>query len=151
MRIYFNNLFGFDFKLIDTAGIRKKSKVHEDIEFYSVIRSVRSIEYSDVCIFMIDATDGLQKQDLNIFYMIEKNKKGVIVLVNKWDLIENKDQHYTKEYEDKLREEIEVQTVEPKEEDFSEDPIWQELKSKSTKAYKNLKNYEFDKRQQRHD
>jgi len=100
------NLFGFDFKLVDTAGIRKKSKVHEDIEFYSVIRSVRSIEYSDVCIFMIDATEGLQKQDLNIFYMIEKNKKGVIVLVNKWDLIEDKDQHYTKEYEDKLREDL---------------------------------------------
>lgn len=99
-------LFGFDFKLVDTAGIRKKSKVHEDIEFYSVIRSVRSIEYSDVCIFMIDATDGLQKQDLNIFYMIEKNKKGVVVLVNKWDLIEEKDQHYTKEYEDKLREDL---------------------------------------------
>ena len=100
------NLFGFDFKLVDTAGIRKKSKVHEDIEFYSVIRSVRSIEYSDVCIFMIDAEDGLQKQDLNIFYMIEKNKKGVILLVNKWDLVENKDQHFTKAYEDKLREDL---------------------------------------------
>jgi GTP-binding protein len=100
------NLFGFDFKLVDTAGIRKKSKVHEDIEFYSVIRSVRSIEYSDVCIFMIDATEGLQKQDLNIFYMIEKNKKGVIILVNKWDLIKEKDQHFTKEYEDKLREDL---------------------------------------------
>jgi GTP-binding protein len=99
-------LFGFDFKLVDTAGIRKKSKVHEDIEFYSVIRSVRSIEYADVCIFMIDATDGLQKQDLNIFYMIEKNKKGVVVLINKWDLIEEKDQHYTKTYEDKLREDL---------------------------------------------
>jgi GTP-binding protein len=100
------NLFGFDFKLIDTAGIRKKSKVHEDVEFYSVIRSIRSIEYADVCIFMIDATEGLQKQDLNIFYVIEKNKKGVVVLVNKWDLIENKDQHYTKEYEEKLRQDL---------------------------------------------
>jgi len=100
------NLFGFDFKLIDTAGIRKKSKVHEDVEFYSVIRSLRSIENSDVCIFMIDATEGLQKQDLNIFYVIEKNKKGVIVLVNKWDLIENKDEKYTKEYEDRLREDL---------------------------------------------
>lgn len=100
------NLFGFDFKLVDTAGIRKKSKVHEDIEFYSVIRSIRSIEYSDVCIFMIDATEGLQKQDLNIFYMIEKNKKGVVVLVNKWDLIEEKDEKYTKEYEEKLREDL---------------------------------------------
>jgi len=97
------NLFGFDFKLVDTAGIRKKNKVHEDIEFYSVIRSVRSIEYSDVCIFMIDATEGLQKQDLNIFYIIEKNKKGVVVLVNKWDMIENKSPEYVKEYEDGLR------------------------------------------------
>ncbi len=100
------NLFGFDFKLIDTAGIRKKSKVHEDVEFYSVIRSLRSIENSDVCIFMVDATEGIQKQDLNIFYVIEKNKKGVVVLVNKWDLIENKDEKYTKEYEDKLREDL---------------------------------------------
>lgn len=95
-------LFGFDFKLIDTAGIRKKSKVHEDLEFYSVIRSVRSIEYSDVCIFMIDATEGIQKQDLNIYYVIEKNKKGIVVLVNKWDLVE-KDTMSTKEYEEKVR------------------------------------------------
>ncbi|MFK8046044.1 MAG: ribosome biogenesis GTPase Der [Crocinitomicaceae bacterium] len=97
------NLFGFDFKLVDTAGIRKKNKVHEDIEYYSVIRSVRSIEYSDVCVLMIDATEGLQKQDLNIYYIIEKNKKGVVVLVNKWDLIEDKTPEYVKEYEDKLR------------------------------------------------
>lgn len=95
-------LFGFDFKLIDTAGIRKKSKVHEDLEFYSVLRSVRSIEYSDVCIFMIDATEGIQKQDLNIYYVIEKNKKGVVVLVNKWDLVE-KDTKSTKEYAEKIR------------------------------------------------
>lgn len=100
------NLFGFDFKLIDTAGIRKKSKVHEDLEFYSVIRSIRSIEYSDVCIFMVDATEGIQKQDLNIFYVIEKNRKGVVVLINKWDLIENKDTMSTKEYEDKTREQL---------------------------------------------
>ena len=100
------NLFGFDFKLVDTAGIRKKNKVHEDIEYYSVIRSVRSIEYSDVCILMIDATEGLQKQDLNIYYIIEKNKKGVVVLVNKWDLIEDKTPEYVKEYEDKLREDL---------------------------------------------
>lgn len=99
-------LFGFDFKLIDTAGIRKKSKVHEDLEFYSVIRSVRSIEYSDVCIFMVDATEGIQKQDLNIFYVIEKNRKGVVVLINKWDLIDNKDTMSTKEYEDKVREQL---------------------------------------------
>lgn len=99
-------LFGFDFKLVDTAGIRKKNKVHEDIEYYSVIRSVRSIEYSDVCVLMIDATEGLQKQDLNIYYIIEKNKKGVVLLVNKWDLIENKSPEYVKEYEDKLREDL---------------------------------------------
>ncbi|MFD1551333.1 ribosome biogenesis GTPase Der [Putridiphycobacter roseus] len=99
-------LFGFDFKLVDTAGIRKKNKVHEDIEYYSVIRSVRSIEYSDVCVLMIDATEGLQKQDLNIFYIIEKNKKGVVLLVNKWDLIEDKSPEYVKEYEDKLREDL---------------------------------------------
>ena len=97
-------LFGFDFKLVDTAGIRKKNKVHEDIEFYSVIRSIRSIEYSDVCIFMIDASEGIQKQDLNIFYIIEKNKKGVVLLVNKWDLIEDKGPEYVKEYEDGLKE-----------------------------------------------
>lgn len=98
-------LFGFDFKLIDTAGIRKKNKVHEDLEFYSVIRSIRSIEYSDVCIFMIDATEGIQKQDLNIFYVIEKNKKGVVVVVNKWDLVE-KETNTTKEFEDKIREQL---------------------------------------------
>ena len=95
-------LFGFDFRLIDTAGIRKKAKVHEDLEFYSVMRSIRSIEYSDVCIFMIDATEGIQRQDLSIFYVIEKNHKGVVVVVNKWDLVEKGTQS-TKEYEDKLR------------------------------------------------
>ncbi|MBD3638986.1 MAG: ribosome biogenesis GTPase Der [Crocinitomicaceae bacterium] len=98
-------LFGFDFKLIDTAGIRKKSKVHEDLEFYSVIRSIRSIEYSDVCIFMIDATEGIQKQDLNIFYVIEKNRKGVVLVVNKWDLIE-KDTMSTRDYEQKVRQQL---------------------------------------------
>lgn len=98
------NMFGFDFTLVDTAGIRKKNKVHEDIEFYSVIRSIRSIEHADVCVFMIDATEGLQKQDLNIFYVIEKNKKGVVVLVNKWDLVDDKETNTTKEYEDKIRE-----------------------------------------------
>lgn len=98
-------LFGFDFRLIDTAGIRKRAKVHEDIEFYSVMRSIRSIEYSDVCIFMIDATEGLQRQDLSIFYVIEKNHKGVVVVVNKWDLIEKTTQSL-KEYEDKLREQL---------------------------------------------
>ena len=82
------NAYGFDFILIDTAGIRKKSKVHENIEFYSVLRSIKAIEESDVCIMMIDATEGMQKQDLGIFYTIEKAKKGVVILVNKWDLVE---------------------------------------------------------------
>jgi GTPase len=97
--------FGFEFDLIDTAGIRKKAKVQEDIEFYSVLRSIRTIEDSDVCLFMIDATEGVQKQDLNIYYMIESNKKGVVVLVNKWDLVE-KDTKTLKAYEDNLRESL---------------------------------------------
>ena len=99
------NAFGFDFLLIDTAGIRKKAKVTEDIEYYSVLRSVRTIENADVCLFMVDATEGIQKQDLSIFYMIEKNSKGVVVLVNKWDLLD-KDQNTVKKYEDKLREQL---------------------------------------------
>lgn len=98
--------FGFEFILIDTAGIRKRAKVHEDIEYYSVLRSVRTIESSDVCIFMIDATEGIQKQDLNIFYMCEKNHKGVVVLVNKWDLIEDKGTQTTKEAEEAIREQL---------------------------------------------
>lgn len=97
--------FGFDFLLIDTAGIRKKAKVTEDIEYYSVLRSVRTIESSDVCIFMVDATEGIQKQDLNIFYIIEKNSKGVVVLVNKWDLIE-KDHKTSLELEEKIRQQL---------------------------------------------
>jgi len=99
------NAFGFDFMLIDTAGIRKKAKVQEDIEYYSVLRSVRTIEEADVCIFMIDAEEGLQKQDLSIYYMIEKNSKGVVVLVNKWDLVE-KDQNTMTAYEEKIREQL---------------------------------------------
>ena len=95
--------YGFEFILIDTAGIRKRAKVHEDIEYYSVLRSVRTIESADVCIFMIDATEGIQKQDLNIFYMCEKNHKGVVVLVNKWDLIEGKGTQSIKEAEDAIR------------------------------------------------
>jgi GTP-binding protein len=97
--------FGFDFLLIDTAGIRKKAKVTEDIEYYSVLRSVRTIENADVCIFMIDAAEGLQKQDLHIYYMIEKNSKGVIVLVNKWDLVE-KDQNTMNKFEEDLRNQL---------------------------------------------
>ncbi len=99
------NAYGFDFMLIDTAGIRKKAKVTEDIEYYSVLRSVRAIENSDVCIFMIDAEEGIQKQDLNIFYIIEKNSKGVVVLVNKWDLVE-KDHKTMLAYEEKIREQL---------------------------------------------
>jgi len=97
--------FGQDFLLIDTAGIRKKAKVTEDIEYYSVLRSVRTIENADVCFFMIDAAEGLQKQDLSIYYMIEKNSKGLVVLVNKWDLVE-KDQSTMKAFEDQLRKQL---------------------------------------------
>jgi GTP-binding protein len=99
------NAFGFDFLLIDTAGIRKKSKVTEDIEYYSVLRSVRTIENADVCLFMIDASEGIQKQDLSIYYMSEKNSKGVVVLVNKWDLVE-KDQNTMIKFEALLREQL---------------------------------------------
>lgn len=99
------NSFGFDFLLIDTAGLRKKNKVTEDIEYYSTLRSVRAIEESDICIMMIDATEGLQKQDLSIYYMIEKNNKGVVFLVNKWDMVE-KDHTTLLQYEEKLREEL---------------------------------------------
>jgi GTP-binding protein len=99
-------LFGFDFVLIDTAGIRKRSKVHEDLEYYSVIRSIRSIENSDVCIMMIDAREGFQKQDLNIYYIIESNRKGVVVLVNKWDLVEDKESNTAIQYEKVLREQL---------------------------------------------
>jgi GTP-binding protein len=97
--------FGFDFLLIDTAGIRKKAKVTEDIEYYSVLRSVRTIENADVCIIMIDAAEGIQKQDLSIYYMIEKNSKGVVVVVNKWDLVE-KDQNTMIQFEKALREQL---------------------------------------------
>jgi GTP-binding protein len=97
--------FGFDFLLIDTAGIRKKAKVTEDIEYYSVLRSVRTIENADVCLFMIDASEGIQKQDLSIYYMSEKNSKGVVVLVNKWDLVE-KDQNTMVKFEELLREQL---------------------------------------------
>ena len=84
--------FGFDFYLVDTAGIRRKNKVSENLEFYSVMRSIRAIENSDVCILMIDATRGIEAQDMNIFQLIQKNKKSLVVVVNKWDLVENKDQ-----------------------------------------------------------
>ena len=95
--------FGFDFYLVDTAGIRKKNKVTEDLEYYSVIRSIRSIENSDVCILMIDATRGIEGQDLNIFSLIQRNQKGLVVVVNKWDLVENKDAKVMKSYEEAIR------------------------------------------------
>ena len=99
------NRFGFEFKLVDTAGIRRKAKVKEDLEFYSVMRSVRAIEHADVCILMIDATRGFESQDQNIFWLAQKNRKGIVILVNKWDLIE-KDTMSTRDYERKIREEI---------------------------------------------
>lgn len=99
------NRFGFDFKLIDTAGIRRKTKVKEDIEFYSVMRSIRAIEYSDVCILIVDSTRGFDGQVQNIFWLAHRNNKGVIILVNKWDLIE-KNTSSSKKYEALIKEAI---------------------------------------------
>ncbi|MDE6452070.1 MAG: ribosome biogenesis GTPase Der [Odoribacter sp.] len=99
------NQFGYDFILVDTAGVRKKAKVNEDVEFYSVMRSIRAIEESDVCMLLIDATRGMEAQDLNIFHLIERNRKGVVILVNKWDLIE-KNGKTMLEYEKELRNKI---------------------------------------------
>ena len=96
------NKFGYDFMIVDTAGIRKKSKVHEDLEFYSVLRSMRAIEKSDVCILMIDATSGMEAQDMNIFNIIQKNRKGCVIVVNKWDLF-IKDQNTMRDYTEALR------------------------------------------------
>ncbi|MBL7886914.1 MAG: ribosome biogenesis GTPase Der [Flavobacterium sp.] len=106
------NRFGFEFNLVDTAGIRRKAKVKEDLEFYSVMRSVRAIEHSDVCVLLIDATRGFESQDQNIFWLAEKNRKGVVILVNKWDLVE-KDTMSTRDYENKIRKEIEPFTDVP--------------------------------------
>ncbi|WP_284651435.1 ribosome biogenesis GTPase Der [Flavobacterium terrisoli] len=106
------NRFGFEFNLVDTAGIRRKAKVKEDLEFYSVMRSVRAIEHSDVCILLIDATRGFEGQDQSIFWLAEKNRKGVIILVNKWDLVE-KDTMSTRDYEAKIREELQPFTDVP--------------------------------------
>ena len=97
------NKFGFDFYIVDTAGIRKKGKLNEDIEYYSVIRSIRAIENSDVCILMIDATRGIEGQDLNIFSLIQKNKKGLVVCINKWDLVEDKSTQAIKTFENAIR------------------------------------------------
>lgn len=96
--------FGFDFYLVDTAGIRRKNRVTEDLEFYSVMRSIRSIEHSDVCILMIDATRGIESQDMNIFQLIQKNQKSLVVVVNKWDLVPDKDQKVIKTFENAIRE-----------------------------------------------
>jgi GTP-binding protein len=97
------NKFGLDFYLVDTAGIRKKNKVVEDLEYYSVLRSIRSIENADVCVLMIDATRGIEAQDMNIFQLIQKNHKGMVVVVNKWDLVENKDTKVMKTFEEAIR------------------------------------------------
>jgi GTP-binding protein len=99
------NQFGHDFMLIDTAGMRKKTKVNENLEFYSVMRTIKALEAADVCILMIDAMEGIESQDINIFNLIEKNRKGVVILVNKWDLVE-KDQKTSKAFEDKIKEKI---------------------------------------------
>lgn len=100
------NKFNMDFYLVDTAGIRKKGKVVEDLEYYSVLRSIRAIENSDVCVLMIDATQGIESQDLNIFSIIQKNKKGLVVCVNKWDLVENKELIVVKTFENAIRERL---------------------------------------------
>ncbi len=97
--------FGYDFILVDTAGLRKKGKVTENIEFYSVMRSIRAIEGADVCLLLIDATRGIEGQDVNIFHLIEKNRKGVVILVNKWDLVD-KEANSTKRYAEVIREKI---------------------------------------------
>ena len=99
------NRFGHEFMLVDTAGMRKRSKVHEDLEFYSVMRSIRAIEHSDVCILMIDATLGMEAQDMSIFNLIQKNRKGCVLVVNKWDLVE-KDSNTMKEYTAALKSRI---------------------------------------------
>ncbi|HIZ02451.1 MAG TPA: ribosome biogenesis GTPase Der [Candidatus Bacteroides merdipullorum] len=100
------NKFGFDFYLVDTAGIRKKNKVSEDLEYYSVIRSIRAIENSDVCVLMLDATRGIESQDLNIFSLIQKNQKGLVVVVNKWDLVEEKTSKVMNTFEAAIRERL---------------------------------------------
>ena len=99
------NKFGLDFYLVDTAGVRKKKKVHENLEFYSVMRAVRAIEHSDVCIIMIDATRGFESQDQRIFHIADRNKKGIVILVNKWDAIE-KDTNTTKKFEEQIQKQI---------------------------------------------
>ncbi len=100
------NKFGYEFVLVDTAGMRRKAKVKEDLEFYSVMRSVRSIEYSDVVIIMVDATLGWESQDMNIFGLAQKNRKGIVIVVNKWDLVEGKSTNTTRDFENQIKERI---------------------------------------------
>jgi len=97
--------FGFDFKFVDTAGLRKKAKVNEDLEFYSVLRTIRVIEKADVCLLMLDAQQGIESQDMNIFHLIQKNSKGVVIIVNKWDLVE-KESNTARDFERILREKL---------------------------------------------
>ena len=106
------NRFGFDFNLVDTAGIRKKSRVKEDLEFYSVMRAVRTIEYADVIILVVDATRGFEGQDQNIFWLAEKNRKGIVILINKWDLVE-KETNTMRDFEAMVRKQIEPFTDVP--------------------------------------
>ena len=107
------NRFGFEFNLVDTAGIRRKSKVKEDLEFYSVMRSVRAIENCDVCLLILDAARGFDGQVQNIFWLAQRNRKGIVILVNKWDLVENKETNSMRDYEAMIRREIEPFTDVP--------------------------------------
>lgn len=107
------NRFGFEFNLVDTAGIRRKSKVKEDLEFYSVMRSVRAIENCDVCLLILDATRGFDGQVQNIFWLAQRNRKGIVILVNKWDLVEKKETNSMRDYEAMIRREIEPFTDVP--------------------------------------
>ena len=106
------NRFGFEFNLVDTAGIRRKDKVKEDLEFYSVMRSIRAIEHSDVCLLLLDATRGFDGQVQNIFWLAQRNNKGIVILVNKWDLVE-KATNSVRDYEQKIRKQIEPFTDVP--------------------------------------
>jgi GTP-binding protein len=107
------NRFGFEFNLVDTAGIRRKAKVKDDLEFYSVMRSVRAIEHCDVCLVVMDATRGFDGQVQNIFWLAQRNRKGIVILVNKWDLVEDKGNNSIKEYERLIRNEMEPFTDVP--------------------------------------
>lgn len=104
--------FGFEFNLVDTAGIRRKAKVKEDLEFYSVMRSVRAIEHSDICVLVVDATRGFESQDQSIFWLAQKNRKGIVILVNKWDLVE-KETNSSRDYEEQIRRELQPFTDVP--------------------------------------